>query len=502
MSTAEILQRSEHEFWLHFIDAVAPGTPQIPRIQTEDGSASGVQGGAHDAIVNTLPLEILYEIMLHTSSVSVQQAIDQINSSDTPGLDFHFTPFHLAQVCAHWRSVACAFPLLWSTIFVIGPRLPFIKLIELALIRSGDIVPLNLTLHHLLTLKRPQPSYENQVISTNHILVHFARYAHRWKCLDLWLHVRDLGDLPLKPSSSPVPALESAKVFLTMVSEDVQHRFWSILNSSPVLKQAYFWTLNPPPSTPWAQLVDVQFCILSLDAFVAFMRQTTRLESLIVTLKFRLPSPAPTIDPVPLERLRTLDISFRDARVFDLITTPVLDSLIFQRAARCDEHSVMPFHNFLSRSGCTLGSVDLKLVNSTSYLYLATSSLDRLEMLRAGDGDISSLLAFLTWPPVQEFHIPAAQHPCSLPGLKSLVFDQCMSTPGLIGAMVKSRLIGRHSTQVIGQLELLDVSLLKDLGGEHQGTLEESHAEDFEALSELVDSGVRLRWEIKAVGYA
>ncbi|KAF8646270.1 hypothetical protein AX16_007294 [Volvariella volvacea WC 439] len=360
-----------------------------------------------------VPVDILGEIFTHACSPQPEPGISPIiDQSDPPAPIFDITPLVLAQVCRHWRNVVLQMAILWSTISVYSPTKRHVHLVQLWLARSGERCPLILTLHqaeHYPFNSAISDLVASEASWTRRILHMFIKCVHRWKKVDFsfsdGLPYRSLADLPL----GSAPNLEVAIFDLQYWSKRSISKLWSSVNSSPALRQVSWVDLpTPPPSTPWAQLSHITVHGMTFDAVLSMLPSCASLQTLHAA---NLTNYSPSLlasqhSPITLPFLKTLSIasnSFDTGVFLDLIKTPSLDRFVVHHwMPRGTPIDTAALHRLLSRSGCTLKSLDVysgELSEKDLAAYLSSPHLNEISKFLLDRRKLDGFIRHLTSHP-------------------------------------------------------------------------------------------------------
>ncbi|KAJ7617855.1 hypothetical protein FB45DRAFT_1103125 [Roridomyces roridus] len=314
-------------------------------------------------------------------------------------------PWSLAQVCAHWRSVALGYGPLWSTIVVpqITPShhstcsLFYFKLI----LERSSSAPLDV----LIRLNQCN-KFVDIMIQT--IVVHCARWRSLWiECDGQRLPPDEFGDSRL----GTLPLLRHLTINGALGLR-LEERFYSMFSDAPNLRSV---ALRSPGDLshreivlPWAQLTSYRAKDPSASAHFKRLLVTTQLVH--CDLDFddaQFPGiPADLRGVVTLQRLRRLVIT--NTEVLQHIIAPCLQEL--------QVHGVVDHvPSFMHRSSCVLTRLTLFMCISPASQIVAllqlASSITVLELDYLGSADETAVL-------ISALTIGAAEPIC--PGLASL----------------------------------------------------------------------------------
>lgn len=361
--------------------------------------------------IQDLPTEILQEIFLeylHLSNPPNWSKPTVRHSSKT-----FSSPVPLTHVCRYWREIACGFPDLWTSVFVLGPSPNIIPLVECWLERA-DRFPLTLEFVEK-SFGRPD---EDITGNTTYLI-----YKTFWQWLFLWEHinftfadipgdgpVKGMHEIHIRSDIGAPPEMYSARI--------IDRRQWSINMTAPVWCHSVY---NPklekleirslrvgPPHQDLTEFVCheplLQHYILDI------LKRCPHLEKFDVIIDLDEDTRDPYVPPefhIIHQNLRHLSV--RNDRDITISALPVIDALTCPNLKYLDvgfDNSEPGFveglHRFLDRSGCNLQALRGVPIEPMSKDYMIrflslpqVRNLTELKICKA----VSPIFELLTLPP-------------------------------------------------------------------------------------------------------
>lgn len=261
-------------------------------------------------------------------------------------------------------------------------------------------------------------------------------------------------------------------------------RLFNVQPSSPIV-----------PQLPWNQLIVIELWGFDVAQYFDYLRTATNLCSL--TLRYYTNEPVPSVRPVHCH-LQTLDVlttysprygadaPILDQSLLDLLTLPNLKN--FKGDFRIWPH--VGFMSFLSRSGCSLESLDLRsyqpvTVDRTIEILRHVPTLSELRLGERGFGDTGeSVLNHIAQasslvPALASFRMA----PIRVPQFQALV------------PMVLSRLRANDASHPIGSTSLKLLTLDMSRYTHWEDSEREQAQSALEALMRAKTAGLELRLE-------
>lgn len=188
-------------------------------------------------------------------------------SDDSPYIQCSNMAIILSQTCTHWRSLAFALPLLWSTIIILDPQIQHLHRVQFYLKRAGTSVPLFLKLRQTLRLCAGDARRLNQLRTTLQIVDLWVARAQQWKRVEFDLLMTDRLRKLLGLSSDSLRSLEHFRFTHAGWAPDDVKKLMKIFHSAPNLR-SFDCSDGPPPETPteairWGQLTNVSMSKLT-----------------------------------------------------------------------------------------------------------------------------------------------------------------------------------------------------------------------------------------------
>lgn len=372
------------------------------------------------------------------------------------------TPVPLSHVCALWRKVACSSPVLWSSIFVIGPSAKQLPLVELWLKRSKGAA-LTLAFRHFIRWETPRELLD----ATNGLFRLFGRHSTRWRKIYFDFSHPDLPLIPVEAVelfSAPIirnlPLLESAKV----IENSNWHvhpvlDFWLQLYQNQSLRSAA--GAVPGFRVGPAGLTEI-FCHLPwrVEAVLFTLASCHNLKSFDITLlTVAQDDPGPQIPSFMSPSLRKLRLRNRANRaaalpIFLRLTAPKLAELDV-----CVDGSAElfgAFNDMILRSKCSLTYLAELDVNVSTKKFIQLLRLPQLQGLRqlAIRNANAAILKALTLQPGASI----------LPFLKDLEIDDVVSPLGpSLSNLLLSRFDSLKDANIVGDPNINQVPLADKL---------------------------------------
>ena len=264
------------------------------------------------------------------------------------------TPVILSQVCKRWHKVACAFPSLWSRIYVSDPTTKHVSLTRQWLTRAGRR-PLSLVLRH-----SDNPTSPGLEKAAEEILLLFGSHSSSWKHIDFRLTIGGIYFLDaIIFDKYQCPQLKSAA--LSFLKAEPKH-YRNILNSAETeylnlinaaeavwrkihgagMLESITWFATWTQSdfcndTPWRSLTKLNIQTpLMVNRILSILHRCKQLEVLLVAI---LPTGINLMGPncdfalrvVVCSQLKTLHLYLMDRRegvsLLDHLTAPSLKQL-------------------------------------------------------------------------------------------------------------------------------------------------------------------------------
>ncbi|KAJ7634379.1 hypothetical protein FB45DRAFT_1025330 [Roridomyces roridus] len=296
--------------------------------------------------VLTLPNEILSEIVL-------QYVCDQSQ----------YNPLLLTWVCRLWREVRSpptgSGRILFACIPV--PHISPSKGVHLNNLPStaccfvvfacgnSAFAP---ALRHPLTSEKSQELL--QVVTT---------YSSQWETLSV--------DIALFPTDRCFSFPRLTK--LELIPREEGPTILPILSDSPRLRELYaegYRLTRPSSAFPCAQLTKLSLDT-DLETCLEFLAQTPNVEELYLSVE-SMEHPPPSLSPISLPLLHTLELGMETSPIFTYITLPALNKLGMYIQDDDPPTMVTEFADFIARSSCSIRMLELRL------LFASRESVNRL----------------------------------------------------------------------------------------------------------------------------
>ncbi|KAJ7155313.1 hypothetical protein C8R46DRAFT_960461, partial [Mycena filopes] len=336
--------------------------------------------------IRTLPPEILQEIFI--AGMPTRHDVIMHPSQ---------IPLILGQVCAAWRALSRATPVLWASVHValcVGETSSALAarcdLLRRWLARSGDVVPLQISLFVPVGLPLN--------VTVKSLVDIIVPYSRRWRSLTLVPATRSELDPVWKLDREDVPMLESIEVAdhaYQSREPPAWRRFIELPRTLRRVALNYFNAATPLPNCAWSCITSLslgsqqEFFGLTEPQLLQLLLQCQSLEDCRLTLPISPTIPwTPTAGPplaaaaasppqtLTLSRLKTFtiaadvlpDATFNLARILDALVLPALQLLEvaailyhiyeFSPVAAISD-PILATDNLLFRSSCDLRALSV-----------------------------------------------------------------------------------------------------------------------------------------------
>ncbi|TFK58922.1 hypothetical protein BDN72DRAFT_966207 [Pluteus cervinus] len=422
------------------------------------------------ACIQVLPSELLHEIFPLCVTPKVERFLPPTHIPPR----FNTTALAISHTCAAWRTLAISLPHMWSTITVCCPDVRITQLVKLYLQRSGDTIPLDLSLtesNHRY-MNGGENLSELWYKSSMRILYWWRNQVHRWRSIELHLDRLFPWKQFMEITPDQISQVETAILALPLWANDEVDWFWDLLHKSPKLCETRWFCLPTfPASAPLGQLTKVHIQTMSMFQLSSFFPAAPLLRDLQID-ELR-GSAARGVVKVPfLERLKVNLAHLDYAILMDYLCTPQLQHL--DLVLQVDTQDETALGSFLFRSQCNLRRLHLRALNSEEesivrLLRLASPLLMDLVGCTIHLMPITERIVNELMPPID-----GSQIEVPFPSLDDLGLIGCrMGEDGLIGKMVSRRAdvgaaLSVCEIQVSGGQGQKDEQVLQSLKGSGQ----------------------------------
>ncbi|KAJ6600669.1 hypothetical protein B0H10DRAFT_695935 [Mycena sp. CBHHK59/15] len=366
--------------------------------------------------VLTLPPEITAQIFSHY--------VDKphIGRTRTPGRG----PLLLASVCRNWRDICLSMGSLWASLRLYPESHS-----------SWDIEDLLSPLRSWLSRAGSHPLdlhvSRSSSASISKIFSFLSQYSSQWRTLGLTLDIP--FPFPNDEIRGRIPCL--TKLVVNMMTEtDDEPVMMTAFSNAPCLREAQLCGVSLQwISLPWIQLTHLDFSHESVSTCVEVLKQTPKLEVLVVFLTRSWDSDPPSA-LLTLPHLHTLKFLYdRDGALLDHLTLPALKSL---ELTSLDSEGSPRLFPLGPRSAWSLRSIRLMgmAAETSIFCLLSIPSPEEVEICNTDwpDYDLNPLVELLT------------TDDGFLPALRALTLGGCIidiSTLSLV-EMISSRWNGNR----------------------------------------------------------
>lgn len=357
------------------------------------------------------------------------------------------TPVPLTHVCRYWREVACSYPNLWSTIFVLGPSRHAFPLIKLWLKRAG-----NSSLYLQFYEKLFESSVEEITSATQELISKIF-----WEKWSFWAHINfTFADIPdanprrmqeiwsMPPPEGQLEVYTARLVDGRKGERDLTIPLWFRIACSSHLRRLEVGPLciDSPPENLRELICHEPLTRLRI---LQLIKLCPRLEKLVVTIR-EVPGEGNALylpdGHFIRKELRHLCINdtgrISALPIYNTLTCPRLEFL----AAGCnsgESGANEGIYNLIRRSGCSLDTLRGVHVQSMTKEFMvrffSLPGLQKLASLRINSVN-GPFLELLTLPPYSNSSKPGGL----LPDLKDLHIAELHAIGWEFSNMVISRL--------------------------------------------------------------
>ncbi|KAK0220669.1 hypothetical protein IW262DRAFT_1386139 [Armillaria fumosa] len=348
--------------------------------------------------IRRLPLELLAEVFERTISTGDSHQFASTREA----------PWIIVHVSSTWRKLALSLPALWSSISVDAYRKHTVRMLRVALTRSGT-APLTLSLYlSFMTVDQMKELY---------LILCGERY--RWKSIGITLESYYGGAaapfITLLQAPADYPILESFDLVMDVpFGVTLPAGFFDRAPMLHYIRMAPLLTND----LPWSRLTTFITSTFTVEQQFMILRESPQLQTLeIESYRGTRVPPAANLYPLLHTSLATFEVP--DISSFPFLTLPALTDLYVNDIV--DKNDADNFSAFVSQSDCQLESLRFPFAAFSASLVDTFARQPNLRELHTAffDGDVSPLLSALSSAPL------------ILPKLEELELNQAFGTLNL-----------------------------------------------------------------------
>ncbi|KAF5361850.1 hypothetical protein D9756_002055 [Leucocoprinus leucothites] len=456
--------------------------------------------------IDDLPAEILR--LIFKAYLDIEYHGDWSQPTVRHSKETFASPLPLTQVCYRWRRIAGEFPDLWTSIFILGPAVKHIDLVNLWIARS-NLRPLTI---QFIERNFGKPEGEINKLTSSLLCNLLYKWGPWWRDIDFEFSSKIVGNGGMVPPciNDKIPneldlTLRKARIIDREAwNRAVTENIWREIVHCPTLEQLEVEILNIGP--PHANLKELKIEYpVSFETIFRFFEacpdlrklevgiwdpqwqhahhrfkstsiitKSLRHLSIVDDLEFR-PSPIPIIEALTAHNLEYLDIGYIDA----------------ERALE----TFSALLAFIDRSGCTLKTLrglPIPVYMSEDQLsrIFSLPQLCKLEELQVS-GATRAFHRVLTAPTLPysqtDFSIESYGKPGVLPHLKTLECTSMCPSAMEFSDMILSRMNTLTKIEARGSAHLASLRLSPLLWSHPDLTVEYNRATEEGENGELIN---------------